>query len=137
MLVLEAILLWQGRIVFLLFLNMSHIEVGFTEEFGGLELIGFFKVHTLHSGCFSRCEVSCSLTADPTCSHIGNLGCRNQTVHLLIIRGRDTLIIDADTLCSLLHLAKDVILQPFQRFLVSGRTRKNITTGRNDFGFKN
>ena len=42
MLVLEAILLWQGRIVFLLFLNMSHIEVGFTEEFGGLELFGLF-----------------------------------------------------------------------------------------------
>ena len=120
MLVLEAILLWQGRIVFLLFLNMSHIEVGFTEEFGGLELIGFFKVHTLHSGCFSRCEVSCCLSADPTCSHIGNLGGRNQTVHLLIIGSRDSLIIDADALRGLLDLTEDVILQPFQGFLVSG-----------------
>ena len=137
MLVLEAVLLWQGRIVFLFLLDMAHIKVRFTEELGGLELIGFFKVHTLHSGCFSRCEVSCCLSADPTCSHIGNLGGRNQTVHLLIIRGRDTLIINADALSSLLHLAEDVILQPFQRFLVSGRTRKNITTDRNDLSFKN
>ena len=137
MLVLKTVLLWQGRIVLLFLLDMAHIKVRFTEELGGLELIGLFEVHTLHSGCFRWCEVSCCLSADPTCSHIGNLGGRNQTVHLLIIRGRDTLIIDADTLCSLLHLAKDVILQPFQRFLVSGRTRKNITTDGDDLAFKN
>lgn len=37
MLILEAILLWQGRIAFLLFLDMPHIEVRFTEELVALE----------------------------------------------------------------------------------------------------
>ena len=104
----------------LFFLNMPHIEVRFTEELGGLELIGLFEVHTLHSGSFSRRKISCRLTADPSRSHIGNLRRRHQTVHLLIIGSRDSLIIDADALRGLLDLAEDVILQPFQRFLVSG-----------------
>ena len=103
-----------------LFLNVSHIKVRFTEELGGLELIGLFEVHTLHGGSFRRCEVSCRLSADPTCGHISNLGSRNQTIHLLVIRGRDAFIINADALCGLFHLAEDVVLQPFQRFLVSG-----------------
>jgi len=120
-----------------LFLNVSHIKVRFTEELGGLELIGLFEVHTLHSGCFRWCEVSCRLSADPTSSHVGNLSSRNQAVHFFVVRGRDTLIIDTDALGSLLDLTEYVILQPFQRFFISGRPRKNITTGRNDFGFKN
>ena len=123
--------------MFLLFLDVTHIEVSFTEELGGLELIGLFEVHTLHSGSFSRRKISCRLTADPTCGHISNLGSRHQTVHLLIIGSRDSLIIDADALRGLLDLAEDVILQPFQRFLVSRRTSKNITTDRNDLSFKN
>ena len=120
MLVLKTVLLWQRCVMLLFFLNMPHIEVRFTEELGGLELIGLFEVHTLHSGCFRWCEVSCRLTTYPTSSHIGNLSSRHQTVHLFIIRGRDTLIINADALSGLLHLAEDVILQPFQRFLISG-----------------
>ena len=119
MLVLKAVFLGQWRIVFLLFLDMTHIEVGFTEELGGLELVGLFEIHTMHSCCFCRRKVACSLSTDPTCSHIGNLGSRNQTVHLLVEGGRDALIIDADALGGLLHLTEDVILQPFQRFLVS------------------
>ena len=35
MLVLEAVFLGQGDIVFLLFLDMPHIEVGLAEELGG------------------------------------------------------------------------------------------------------
>ena len=93
-----------------LFLNVSHIEVRFTEELGGLELVSLFEIHPLHSSCFRWCEVSCCLTADPTCSHIGNLSGRNQTVHLLVVRSRNTLIINADALGSLLHLSEDVIL---------------------------
>ena len=120
MLVLKTVLLWQGRIVLLFLLDMAHIKVRFTEELGGLELIGLFEVHTLHGGSFRRCEVSCSLPANPTRSHISNLGSRNQTIHLLVIRSRDTLIIDTDALGGLLDLTEDVILQPFQRFLVSG-----------------
>ena len=119
MLVLKAVLFRQRRIVFLFLLDMPHIEVSFTEELGGLELVGLFKVHMLHSGCFRWCEVSCRLTTYPTSSHIGNLSSRHQTVHLFIIRGRDTLIIDTDALGGLLDLTEDVILQPFQRFLVS------------------
>ena len=137
MLVLKTVLLWQGRIVLLFLLDMAHIKVRFTEELGGLKLIGLFEVHTLHSGSFSRRKISCRLTADPSRSHIGNLRRRHQTVHLLIIGSRDSLIIDADALCGLLDLAEDVILQPFQRFLVSRRTSKNITTDRNDLWFKN
>ena len=94
----------------LFFLDMSHIEVRFTEELRGLELVSLFKVHTLHSGSLSRRKVSCCLSTDPTSSHIGNLSSRNQTIHLLIIGGRDSLIIDADALGSLLHLSEDVIL---------------------------
>ena len=119
MLVLETVFLGQGGIVFLLFLDMTHIEVGFTEELGGLELVGLFEVHAVHSCRFCGRKVACCLSADPASGHIGNLGSRNQTVHLLIERGRDTLIIDADALGGLLHLTEDVILQPFQRFLVS------------------
>ena len=119
MLVLETVFLGQGGIVFLLFLDMAHIEVGFTEELGGLELVGLFEVHAVHSCCFCRCKVSRSLSTDPTSSHIGNLGSRNQTVHLLIEGGRYTLIIDADALGGLLDLTEDVILQPFQCFFVS------------------
>ena len=104
----------------LFFLDMLHIEVGFTEELGGLELIGFFKVYTLHGLGLCRCEVTRGLSADPASSHVRNLRSRHQTVHLLIQRGRDTLIINADALSGLLHLAEDVILQPFQRFLISG-----------------
>ena len=113
MLVLETVFLGQGGIVLLLFLDMTHIEVGFTEELGGLELVRFFEVHTVHGGSFRRCEVSRCLSADPTGGHISNLGCRNQAVHLLIERGRYSLIIDADALGGLLNLSKNVILQPF------------------------
>ena len=119
MFILETVFLGQGGIVFLLFLDMAHIEVSFTEELGGLELIGFFEVHTMHSSCFCGCEVSSRLSADPTGGHIGNLGSRNQTVHFLIEGGGYSLIIDADALGGLLDLTEDVILQPFQRFLVS------------------
>ena len=119
MLVLEAVFLGQWRIVLLLFLDMSHIKIGFTEELGGLELVGLFEVHTMHSCRFCGRKVACSLSADPTSCHISNLGSRNQTVHLLIEGGRDTLIIDTDALGGLLHLTEDVILQPFQCFLVS------------------
>ena len=119
MLVLEAVFFLQGDIVLLLFLDMTHIEVGFTEELGGLELIRIFEVHTVHGSCFCRCKVSCCLSADPAGGHVGNLCSRNQAVHLLIERGRYPLIIDADALGGLFHFAKDVILQPFQRFLVS------------------
>ena len=121
----------------LFFLYMAHIKVRFTEELGGLELIGLFEVHTLHGGSFRRCEVSCRLSADPTSSHVGNLSSRNQAVHFFVVRGRDTLIIDTDALGSLLDLTEYVILQPFQRFLVSSRACKNITTDRNDLWFKN
>ena len=110
MLVLKAVFLWQGRIVFLFLLDMAHIEVRFTEELGGLKLVGLFEVHALHGLGFSRCEVTCRLSANPTCGHIGNLGGRNQTVHLLIIGGRYALIIDTDALRGLLHLTEDVIL---------------------------
>ena len=137
MLVLEAVFLWQGCIMLLFLLDMTHIEVGFTEELGGLELVGLFEVHTLHGGCISRCKVPGRLSADPASGHIGNLCRRHQTVHLLIVGSRDALIIDADALRGLLDLAEDVILQPFQRFLVSRRTSKNITTDRNDLSFKN
>ena len=102
-----------------LFLYMTQIEVGFTEELGGLELVRFFEVHTMHSCCFCRRKVSGCLSADPAGGHVGNLGSRNQTVHFLIERGRYPLIIDADALGGLLDLSEDVILQPFQRFLVS------------------
>ena len=94
----------------LFFLNVSHIKVRFTEELGGLELIRLFEVNALHGSGFSRCEVTCRLSANPTCGHIGNLSCRNQTVHFFVIRGRYTLIIDADALRGLLHLTEDVIL---------------------------
>ena len=137
MFVLEAIFLGKRCIVFLFLLDMTHVEIRFTEELGSLELIRLFEVHTLHGGSFSRCEVPGSLTANPSSSHIGNLSSRNQTIHLLIIGGRDSLIIDADALCGLLHLAEDVILQPFQRFFVSRRTSKDIAADRNDLWFKN
>ena len=120
MLVLKTVLLWQRCVMLLFFLNMPHIEVRFTEELGGLKLIGLFEVYTLHGGSFRRSEVSCRLSADPTCGHISNLGSRNKTIHLLVIRSRDTLIIDTDALGGLLDLTEDVILQPFQGFLVSG-----------------
>ena len=119
MLILETVFLWQGDIVLFLFLDMAHIEVGFTEELGGLELVGLFEVHAVHSCCFCGRKVSGCLSADPASGHICYLGSRNKTVHLLIERGRYPLIIDADALSGLLHLAKNVILQPFQRFLVS------------------
>ena len=112
-----------------LFLYMTHIEVGFTEELGGLELIRIFEVHAVHGSCFCGREVAGCLSADPTGGHICYLGSRNQTVHLLIEGGRDTLIIDADALGGLLDLAEDVILQPFQRFLVSRLTCKHVSTG--------
>ena len=32
-----------------LFLYALHIKVGFTEELGGLELVGLFEVNTLHA----------------------------------------------------------------------------------------
>ena len=94
----------------LFFLDVLHIEVRFTEELRGLELIRLFEVHTLHSSCLSRRKVSCRLTANPARSHIRNLSGRNQAIHLLVIRGRDTLIIDADALGGLFHLAEDIIL---------------------------
>ena len=119
MLVLETVFLGQGGIMLLFLLDMTHIEVGLAEELGGLELVGLFEVHAVHSCRFCGRKVACSLSADPTSGHIGNLGSRNQTVHLLIEGGRDTLIIDTDALGGLLHLTEDVILQPFQRFLVS------------------
>ena len=119
MFILETVFLGQGGIVFLLFLDMAHIEVGFTEELGGLELVGLFEVHAVHSCRFCGRKVACCLSADPASGHIGNLGSRNQTVHLLIEGGRYPLIIDADALGGLLDLSEDVILQPFQRFLVS------------------
>ena len=119
MFILETVFLWQGRIVLFLFLDVTHIEVGFTEELGGLELVRLFEIHTVHSCCFCGRKVSRCLSADPTCCHVGNLGSRNQTVHLLIEGGRYPLIIDADALGGLLNLSKNVILQPFQRFLVS------------------
>ena len=119
MLVLETVFLGQGGIVLLLFLDVTHIEVGFTEELGGLELVGLFEVHTVHGSCFCRCKVACCLSADPTCGHICYLGSRNQTVHLLIEGGGYSLIIDADALGGLLDLTEDVILQPFKCFLVS------------------
>ena len=137
MLVFETVFLGQGSIVFLLFLDMAHIEVGFTKELGGLKLVSLFEVHAVHSCCFCGRKVSGCLSADPASSHIGNLGSRNKTVHLLIEGGRDTLIIDADALGGLLDLAEDVILQPFQRFLVSRRTCKDITADGDDFAFKN
>ena len=119
MLVLKAVFLGQGGIVFLLFLDITLIEVGFTEELGGLKLIRLFEVHSMHGCCFCGCKVSRGLSADPTCCHVGNLGSRNQTIHLLIEGGGYSLIIDADALSGLLDLSEDVILQPFQRFLVS------------------
>ena len=112
----------------LFFLYMAHIKVRFTEELGGLELISLFEIHPLHSGSFGRSEVSGCLSADPTCSHIGNLSSWNQTVHLLVVRSRDALIINADALGRLFHLTEDVVLQPFQRFLVSRGTCKHVTT---------
>ena len=119
MLVLETVFLWQGCIMLLFLLDMTHIEIGFTEELGGLELVGLFEVHAVHSSRFCGRKVSGCLSADPTGGHIGNLGCRNQAIRLLIERGRYPLIIDADALGGLLHFTEDVILQPFQRFLVS------------------
>ena len=119
MFILKAIFLGQGGIVFLLFLDMLHVKVGLAEELGGLELVGLFQVHTVHGCSLRRREVSCSLSAYPAGGHIGNLGSRNQTVHLLIEGGGYPLIIDADALGGLLNLTEDVILQPFKRFLVS------------------
>ena len=119
MFILETVFLGQGCIMLLFLLDMTHIEVGFTKELGGLKLVSLFEVHTMHSCRFCGRKVSGCLSADPTSGHIGNLGSRNQTVHLLIEGGRDTLIIDTDALGGLLHLTEDVILQPFQRFLVS------------------
>ena len=119
MFILETVFLGQWGIVFLLFLDMAHIEVGFTEELGGLELVGLFEVHTMHGCCFCGRKVSRCLSADPTSGHICNLGSRNQTVHLLIEGGGYSLIIDADALGGLLDLTEDVILQPFKCFLVS------------------
>ena len=136
-LVFKAILLGQWRIVLLLFLDMPHIKVRFTEELGCFELVCFFKVHALHGLGLGRREITSRLTTDPASSHIRNLRGRHQAIHFLIERGRDTLIVDADALCGLLYLTKDVILQPFQRFLVSRRAAKDVATDRNDLGFKN
>ena len=110
MLVLKAILLGQWCIVLLFFLNMAHIEVSFTEELCGFELLCLFKVHTVHGlGLRSR-EVTSRLTAYPASGHVGNLRGGNQAVHLLVQRGRDSLIIDADALGGLLDLAEDIVL---------------------------
>ena len=110
MLVLEAILLGQGRIVLLLFLDMAHIEVCFTEELCRFELLGFFEIHAVHGLGFRCRKVTSRLTAYPTGCHVGNLRGGNQTIHLLVERGGDSLIIDADALRSLLDLTEDVIL---------------------------
>ena len=94
--------------MFLLFLDMPHIEVRFTEELGCLELIRLFQVHLLHSTGLRRREVTSRLSADPARGHIRNLGCRDEVIHLLVDGGRDTLVIDANALCGLFYLSEDV-----------------------------
>ena len=112
---------------------MPHIKVRFTEELGCFELVCFFKVHALHGLGLGRREITSRLTTDPASSHIRNLRGRHQTIHLFIQRSRDAFVVDTNALGGLLHLAEDVILKPLQRFLVTGRTRKDVTAGRDNF----
>lgn len=81
--------LGQVNVLGFFFLDLCHIEVGFAKILGGLELRAILKVDTTERAALRGRKVTGSLSGEPTGSHVGNLGGRNEVVHLLADGGAD------------------------------------------------
>ena len=81
--------LGQVNVLGFFFLDLCHIEVGLAKILGGLELRAFLKVDAAEGAALRGGEVAGCLSGEPTGSHVGNLGGRDEGVHLLTDGGAD------------------------------------------------
>ena len=87
--ILEGVDLGDVNVLGFFFLDLSHIVVGFTKVFRRLELSAFFKVDAAERAALCGRKVTGCLSGEPTGGHVGNLGRRNEVVHLLTDGGAD------------------------------------------------
>jgi len=131
--ILEGVYLWEVNVLSFLFLDLSHIEIGFAKILGGPELGAFLKVDATERTALRRREVTGSLSGEPAGGHVGDFGSRDEVVHLLAYGGTNFRVVDGDGLARLLGLAEDIILSPFEGFLVTGSTHEDVAAGGDDF----
>ena len=81
--------LGQVNVLGFFFLDLCHIEVGFAKILGRLELRAFLKIDAAEGAALRGRKVTGSLSGEPTGSHVGYLGGRNEVVHLLADGGTD------------------------------------------------
>ena len=87
--ILEYLDLGQVNVLGFFFLDLCHIEVGLAKILGRLELRAILKVGTTERAALRGRKVTGSLSGEPTGSHVGYLGGRNEVVHLLADGGAD------------------------------------------------
>ena len=130
--ILEGVDLGEVNVLGLLFLDLSHIKVGFAEVLRRPELRTFLKIDVAERAALRGREVTGSLSGEPAGSHVGYLGGRNEVVHLLTDGGADLRVIDGYGFACLLGFAENIILCPFQCFLVTCRTHEDVAAGGDD-----
>ena len=119
--------------MFLLVLNLLHVEVRLAEILGGLELLRLLDVEPVQHFLVRSGEVTRRLSGQPSRGHVRYLRRRNEVIHLLRYGGGHLLVVDGDGARGLLGLAEHVVLRPFQRLLVTGSPHEDVAARGDDF----
>ena len=109
----ECVEFGQRHIPGFLFLDFLHVEIGFAEELGGLELRCFLYVHAAVPSGLGLHEVTFHLSAYPPRRQVAYLRCWHEVVHVLVQVDAGLVPVDGNAFLQLHHLAEDVVAQPF------------------------